>query len=66
MKNLENNAVSLETVKQALSEVLEERGQTVVQVHFTGDLAQLARILQPEIAVETSRRGDSLGKGTVL
>lgn len=65
MKNLENNTVSLETVKQALSEVLESR-ETVVQVHFAGDLAQLARILQPEIDVEYSRKGDSLSKGTVL
>lgn len=65
MKNLENNTVSLETVKQALSEVLESR-ETVVQVHFTGDLAQLARILQPEIDVEYSRKGTSLSKGTVL
>jgi len=65
MKNLENNMVSLETVKQALSEVLESR-ETVVQVHFTGDLAQLARILQPEISVEASRKGASLSKGTVL
>ena len=65
MKNVENNTVSLEMVKQALAAVLEER-QTVVQVHFTGDLAQLARILKPEIDVETVRRGDSLGKGMVL
>ena len=65
MKNLENNTVPLETVKQALSEVMESR-ETVVQVHFTGDLAQLARILQPEIDVEYSRKGDSLSKGTVL
>ena len=65
MKNLENQSVSLETVKQALSEVLESR-QTVVQVNFAGDLAQLARILQPEISVEYTRKGDSLSKGTVL
>ena len=66
MKNLENT-VSLENVKQALAQVLEEQGrETVVQVHFTGDLAQLARILKPEIDVETVRRGNSLGKGTVL
>ena len=65
MKNFENDAVSLETVKQALSEVLDSR-QTVVQVNFTGDLAQLARLLKPEIDVETTRRGISLGKGTVL
>ena len=38
-------------------------GNTVVKVNFTGSLAQLARILQPEIAVETNRRGPSLVKG---
>lgn len=64
MKN--ESTVTLETVKQALSEVLEEQGrETVVQVHFTGDLAQLARLLQPEITVETGRRGNSLAKGGV-
>lgn len=61
----DESTVSLEHIKQALAEVLENR-QTVVRVHFTGDLAQLARILKPEIDVETVRRGDSLGKGTVL
>lgn len=65
MKNFENNLVSLETVKQALSEVLESR-ETVVRIHFTGDLAQLARLLKPEIDVECSRRGDSLERGAVL
>lgn len=64
---IDSGAVSLETVKQALAQVLEEQNrQTVVQVNFTGDLAQLARVLKPEIDVENSRRGDSLGKGTVL
>lgn len=38
-------------------------GNTVVKVNFTGSLSQLARILQPEIAVETNRRGPSLVKG---
>ena len=38
-------------------------GNTVVKVNFTGSLAQLARILQPEIAVETNRKGPSLVKG---
>ncbi len=62
MKN--ESTVTVEAVKQALAEVLESR-ETVVQVNFTGDLAQLARILKPEIDVETSRRGSSLSKGTV-
>lgn len=65
MNNIESSSVSLETVKQALSEVLDSR-EMVVQVNFTGDLAQLARLLKPEIDVETTRRGSSLGKGTVL
>lgn len=38
-------------------------GNTVVKVNFTGSLAQLARILQPEIEVETNRKGPSLVKG---
>ena len=33
-----------------------------VKVNFTGSLSQLARILQPEIQVETSRRGPKLIK----
>ena len=37
-------------------------GDTVVKVNFTGSLSQLARILQPEIQVETARRGVSLVK----
>lgn len=32
----------------------------VVNVTFTGSLSQLARVLQPEIQVETNRRGTSL------
>ena len=47
--------------KSALSSV--GGGETVVKVNFTGSLSQLARILQPEIAVETNRRGPSLVKG---
>ena len=57
--------VSVNEVKQALAQVLEQQ-QIVVQVNFTGDLAQLARILKQEIDVENSRRGMSLGKETVV
>lgn len=35
-------------------------GDVKVNINFAGSLAQLARILQPEIQVETSRRGASL------
>ena len=69
MKNISfhSGAVPLDTVKQALAQVLEEQSsQTVVHINFTGDLAQLARLLKPEIDVENSRRGSSLGKGMVL
>lgn len=38
-------------------------GDTVVNVNFTGSLSQLARILQPEIQVETNRRGLNLVRG---
>lgn len=38
-------------------------GETVVKVNFTGSLSQLARILQPEIQVETARRGMSMVRG---
>ncbi len=65
MERFDNSTASLETVKQALTQVLESR-ETVVHINFTGDLAQLARLLKPEIDVENNRRGSSLGKGTVL
>lgn len=35
-------------------------GDVKVNINFAGSLAQLARVLQPEIQVETNRRGDSL------
>ena len=63
-KNGNGAQISLDAVKQALSQVLEE-WQITVQVNFTGDLAQLARILKPEIDIENSRRGVSLGKESV-
>lgn len=47
----------------ALSAVQGGGGNTVVTVNFTGSLAQLARILQPEIKAETVRRGLSMVRG---
>ena len=47
----------------ALSSVQGGGGNTVVTVNFTGSLAQLARILQPEIKAETVRRGLSMVRG---
>ncbi|MBR4290672.1 MAG: hypothetical protein IKT52_08545 [Oscillospiraceae bacterium] len=63
-----NIEAPLETIKQALAEVLalQESGETVVTVNFTGDLAQLARVLKPAIETETRRRGGSLAKGATF
>ena len=61
-----NIEAPLETIKQALAEVLalqESTGETVVTVNFSGDLAQLARVLRPVIETETRRKGGSLAKG---
>lgn len=43
-----NVEAPLETIKQAMAEVMAECGWDI-QINFTGDLAQLARILYPEI-----------------
>ena len=61
-----NIEAPLETIKQALQEVLalqEGTGETVVTINFSGDLAQLARVLRPAIETETRRKGGSLAKG---
>lgn len=63
-----NIEAPLETIKQALAEVLAMQdggSETNVNVTFTGDLAQLARVLKPAIETETRRRGGSLAKGAV-
>lgn len=60
-----NIEAPLSTIEQAVDNVLTRRGlmgggATKVDVNFTGSLAQLARILQPEINVETRRLGPDL------
>ena len=63
-----NIEAPLETIKQALAEVLalQEGGiETVTTINFTGDLAQLARVLKPVIDTETRRKGSSLATGGV-
>ena len=61
-----NIEAPLDVIKQALSEVLSgQNGETVVQVNFGGNLAQLARVLKPEIDIENRRRGSSLAKGAM-
>lgn len=44
-----NIEAPLETIKQALSEVMSLQGTGDITINFTGDLAQLARVLYPEI-----------------
>lgn len=64
-----NIEAPLETIKQALAEVLAMQGgsgETNVNVKFTGDLAQLARVLKPVIETETRRKGESLAKGAAF
>ena len=61
-----NIEAPLDTIKQALAEVLGDRGETVVNVTFGGDLAQLARVLKPVIDTENRRKGNSLATGGVL
>ena len=61
-----NIEAPLDTIKQALAEVLamQDGGvEAVVSVNFTGDLAQLARVLKPAIDIESRRKGRSLAKG---
>lgn len=49
-KNGTNIEAPLETIKQALEEVLTQTGSGGdIQINFTGDLAQLAQVLYPEI-----------------
>ncbi len=65
-----NVEAPLDVIKQALAEVLgnqeRSRGNDVINIRFTGELAQLARILQPEITRESNRAGRSLMKGVVF
>jgi hypothetical protein len=61
-----NIEAPLETIKQALAEVLamqESGSETIVNVNFTGDLSQLARLMKPKIDAETRRKGGSLASG---
>lgn len=64
-----NIEAPLETIKQALAEVLalqENSFESATNINFTGDLAQLARVLKPAIETETRRRGGSLAKGATF
>ena len=65
-KNGTNVEAPLETIKQALAEVMSMRGgDGDIVIRFEGDLAQLARVLKPVIDRENKRVGPSLAGGNV-
>lgn len=61
-----NIEAPLATIEQALRNVLTEgNNEITLNVNFTGNLSQLARILKPEIDAESQRKGYSLAKVVV-
>lgn len=59
-KNGTNVEAPLETIKQALAEVMAMYGTGDTVIRFEGDLAQFIRMLKPYIVKEDHRRGGSL------
>ena len=51
------------TIQEALASVLAQQGTGDIRITFTGDLAQLGRVLKPVIEKENNRVGGSLAKG---
>lgn len=65
-KNGTNVEAPLETIKQALAEVMAMYGgDGDIVIRFEGDLAQLARVLAPVITRENKRVGPSLAGGNI-
>lgn len=61
-KNGTNVEAPLETIKQAVAEVLSQNGSgEEIIIKFTGDLATLARVLAPEITRQQRRTQRALG-----
>jgi hypothetical protein len=56
-----NVEAPLETIKQALAEVMNQYGGGDVQVVFTGELAALGRVLAP--VVTKAQRENNRGRG---
>lgn len=65
-KNGTNVEAPLDTIKQALGEALAARGGAGgdINIRFTGELAQLARVLKPVIDRENRRVGGELIRST--
>lgn len=58
-----NIEAPLDTIKQAVAEVMGQGGGSSngdININFNGNLAQLARVLKPEITREKTRAGSSL------
>ena len=61
-KNGTNVEAPLETIKQAVAEVISQNGSgEEITIKFTGDLATLARVLTPEITRQQRRTQRALG-----
>ena len=60
-----NVEAPLETIQEALAEVLAAQGGQKITIRFAGDLAQLVRLLNPYIDKENNRRGARLVSGGV-
>lgn len=60
-----NVEAPLETIQEALAEVLAAQGGQEITIRFAGDLAQLVRLLIPYIDKENNRRGARLVSGGV-
>ncbi len=61
-----NIEAPLDTIKQAVAEVMGQGGGSSngdININFNGNLAQLARVLKPEITREKTRAGSSLIMG---
>lgn len=64
-KNGTNVEAPLSTIQDAVANIMNERGNAQnININFTGDLAELARILQPAIEYEGKRRGENLAVGS--
>lgn len=59
-KNGTNIEAPLSTIQEALANVLADRGDGNITINFTGDLAQLARVLKPVIEKEGKRVGTGM------
>lgn len=65
-RNGTNIEAPLDTIKQAVAEVIGTGWDVTTTVNFEGTMAQFVRYLYPEIRSEISRRGGSLAEEVVV